>query len=354
MQFQYLIIGQGISGTWLSYYLEKSDWSFLVIDNNDPNAPSRLAAGIINPVTGRRHVTAWMIEELLPFAWNAYTEFGKQLGIKAISQKDIIDFFPSAQMRESFRQRVIENATYVSLDESVNYYDLFNYELGYGQVKPAYTAHLDNIIPAWRKILTDKGKILNEQFDLSQLIITTEGVHYKEITAEKIIFCDGAVAGSNPYFNTLPFAPNKGEALTLEIPDLPAERIYKRGMMLVPLATAGHWWIGSSYQWDFDDLNPTLAFREKTELLLREWLKVPYTVTGHIASNRPATLERRPFVGLHPLHSQVGILNGMGTKGCSLAPFFAKQLADHLLYNTPITAEADVRRFTRILSRNIS
>lgn len=354
MQFQYLIIGQGISGTWLSYYLERSDRSFLVIDNNDSSAPSRLAAGIINPVTGRRHVTAWMIEELLPFAWEAYTEFGKQLGIKAISQKDIIDFFPNAQMRESFQKRVKENAAYVSLDESVNYNALFNYELGYGQVKPAYTAHLDNIIPDWRKVLTEKGKLLNEQFDLSQLIVTAEGVRYQDITAEKIIFCDGAVSGSNPYFNALPFAPNKGEALTLEIPDLTADRIYKKGMMLVPLATAGHWWIGSSYQWDFETLDPTPAFRKKTALLLKEWLKVPYTVTGHIASNRPATLERRPFVGLHPLYPQIGILNGMGTKGCSLAPYFAKQLTDQLLHNTPIIAEADVKRFTKILSRNIS
>lgn len=354
MQTDFLIIGQGISGTWLSYYLEKNNKSYFVLDNNNPNAPSRLAAGIINPITGRRYATAWMIDELLPFAWEAYTALGKLLGTKSISQRNIIDFFPNAQMRESFQQRVKENAAYISLDESANYNKLFNYELGYGQVKPVYTAHLENIIPAWRKFLTEKGKLLSEQFDLSQLIITADGVCYKDITAQKIIFCDGADSGNNPYFNKLPFAPNKGEALTLKIPDLPADRIYKKGMMLVPLATTGHWWIGSSYQWDFENLDPTPAFREKTELLLKEWLKVPFTVTGHFASNRPATLERRPFVGLHPLYPQIGILNGMGTKGCSLAPYFARQLTDHLLFNTPIKVEADIKRFSGILSRNHS
>src|SRR5687768_17028163 len=106
MQVDYLIIGQGISGTWLSYYLQKQGKTFLVIDNNDKNSASRLAAGIINPVTGRRHVQVWMAEEILPYAKHAYEQLGKELGITAISQKNIIDFFPSPQMRVSFMQRV--------------------------------------------------------------------------------------------------------------------------------------------------------------------------------------------------------------------------------------------------------
>ena len=86
--------------------------------------------------------------------------------------------------------------------------------------------------------------------------------------------------------------------------------------------------------------------------MLNEWLKLPYKVLDHQASVRPATIERRPFVGLHPNHKQVGILNGMGTKGCSLAPYFAKQLVDHLLYDKEISAEADIHRFSRILGKH--
>jgi hypothetical protein len=41
----------------------------------------------------------------------------------------------------------------------------------------------------------------------------------------------------------------------------------------------------------------------------------------------------------------------MGTKGTSLAPFFANQLTQHILFDTPITPEADIKRFTRILSK---
>src|SRR6185503_18649771 len=134
-------------------------------------------------------------------------------------------------------------------------------------------------------------------------------------------------------------------------PGLPGNLVYKKGMMLAPLASPGLWWVGSNYAWEFDDADPTKEFREKTELLLKEWLRMPFKVVAHLSGIRPATLERRPFVGLHPLHPNIGILNGMGTKGCSLAPFFAKQLVDHFLHHTPITPEADVKRFAKTLAR---
>ena len=78
---------------------------------------------------------------------------------------------------------------------------------------------------------------------------------------------------------------------------------------------------------------------------------MPFKIIDHLASVRPATLERKPFVGIHPLQDKIGILNGMGTKGCSLAPFFARQLVNHLLNNEPIMADANVQRFKKTLSR---
>ncbi|MFZ1312713.1 MAG: FAD-dependent oxidoreductase, partial [Chitinophagaceae bacterium] len=147
---------------------------------------------------------------------------------------------------------------------------------------------------------------------------------------------------------------NKGEVLIAEIPGLPDEHIYKRGMILAPLVTPGRWWVGSNYQWEFDNDKPGKEFREKTEQLLKDWLKIPFTITEHLCGIRPATLERRPFVGFHPLYRNIGILNGMGTKGSSLAPFFARQLTNNILRDEAIHPEADIKRFSRILSRNIS
>ena len=74
MQIDILIVGQGICGTMLSWFLNKAGKSFLVIDDNNANTPSKVAAGIINPVTGRRFVYSWMIDIVMPFAAETYNE----------------------------------------------------------------------------------------------------------------------------------------------------------------------------------------------------------------------------------------------------------------------------------------
>ncbi|HET6994943.1 MAG TPA: FAD-binding oxidoreductase [Chitinophagaceae bacterium] len=365
MHYDILIIGQGVSGTFLSYYLYKEKRNFIVIDDGDRNSPSRIAAGIINPVTGRRMVTVWMADQVLPFAWDAYHAIGNELGITAISQKNIIDFFPNPFMRENFLKRLDEGNDYIQpAAAEEKYRPYFNYDFGCGEIIPVYTAHLETLLPAWRKKLLRENLLLEENFEIGKLSVGPEpdegpgegqsvtwtSLDGKSISADKIIFCDGPGSFNNPWFKQLPFAPNKGEALVAEIPGLPTDNVYKKSLLLAPLAGDDNlFWIGSSYNWEFDNAYPSTVFREATEASLKEWLKMPFKIVDHYAGIRPATLERRPFVGLHPHQANIGILNGMGTKGCSLAPFFAKQLVDHLLHHQPIAPEASVSRFQRVL-----
>jgi glycine/D-amino acid oxidase-like deaminating enzyme len=351
MVVDYLIIGQGISGTWLSYYLQKASKSFIVIDNDQPNSASRVAAGIINPVTGRRIVKTWMIDELLSFLIPAYEELGNELGIKAIEKKSLIDFHPTPQMKIAFDERVKENAGLLfHPKDEWQYQDIFNYDFGFGEVNPCYVVNLKGILPAWRKKLLSNNHLLEEDFEITKLKQADAAINYKNIKAEKIIFCDGIHSSQNPFLKNLPFALNKGEALLIESPGIPSTHIFKKGMMLTSIQK-DLFWLGSNYLWDFPDDQPTEQFRKQTELLLRSWLKIPFKIVDHKASVRPANIERRPFVGFHPTYKNLGLLNGMGTKGCSLAPYFAKQLTDHLINGSQILPEAGINRFSKILMR---
>jgi glycine/D-amino acid oxidase-like deaminating enzyme len=353
MQTDYLIIGQGICGTFLSWYLRKAGISCLVMDQQQSNTASVNAAGIINPVTGRRIVKTWIIDEVLPFAQNAYTTLGEELQFTAIEQKNIIDFFPTVQMRQAFLDRYAADTEFLSLPQNENdWREYFSYDLGYGIVDPCYLVNLPELLPAYRSILQLRGELIEQKFEHGLLKIKADHIEYGPISAKAIIFCDGIASASSPWFQNLPFAPNKGEMLLVDAPGIPATHIFKRGMNLVPWKE-NIFWIGSSYEWEYENDQPTDAFRERTEAVLRHWLKVPFTIIDHRAAIRPATLERRPFVGFHPNHSVTGIFNGMGTKGCSLAPYFANQLVQHILHQLPIHPEADVKRFQRVLMRNI-
>jgi glycine/D-amino acid oxidase-like deaminating enzyme len=352
MTVEYIIVGQGICGTMLSWFLHKEGKSFLVIDENKEITSSKVAAGLINPITGRRYVTSWMIEELIPFAQQTYTSIGTYLENTFIKEKGAIDFFTSPQMRDAFVNRITEDDTYLHTYPDQNHFNqYFNYDFGCGLVHPAFVTNLSELLQAWRIELLNQKAILDEQFDINELKVTTDGIQYRSFTAQKIIFCDGITAMSNPWFELLPFSANKGEALIIHSEHLTDEHIFKKGMILAPLAEQNMYWVGSNYQWEFEDDKPTEKFYQQTFQHLKNWLKVPFEVVAHRAAVRPATVERRPFVGLHPHQPAIGILNGMGTKGTSLAPFFANQLVQHLVHGLPITPEADVHRFSRILAK---
>jgi len=340
-----LIVGQGLCGTFLCRELDRVGLSYVVFDEELPSAASRAAAGLINPVTGRRFVKTWMIDELLPFVQGVYDSAFLRSG-------HLIDFFPTPQMRLAFVKRCEEGGDFLRLAAAPEEHDwdkLFRYELGFGVIEPCYLVDVQGLLARTRKGLSDQGSLREELFVASALLAGESGVQYRDVDARWVIFCDGVAAAQSGYFSRLPFAPNKGEALIIEAEGLEDPGfVFKRGISLVPW-TAGLYWVGSTYEWSFDDPGPTTVFRERTEAILKDWLRVPFRVVDHLASVRPATLERRPFVGLHPVYPAVGILNGMGTKGCSLAPYFARQLAGLLAGGEAIMPEADVRRFKRVL-----
>ncbi len=349
VKIDYLIIGQGISGSFLSWNLIRAGKRVLVIDEYQPFAASRVASGIINPVTGRRIVRTWMIDKLMPFAQQAYEDFGEDLGVKVADNIDMLTFHTTQQMINAWYERIEEGEDYLQhVRDTKEYEKFFEIAHGIGITAPCMLVSLQKLLPAWREKLIDSDSLIASPFDIKDCAVTNSGIVYKNIHAEKLILCNGVSGFDNEYFNRLPYALSKGEAITVYIPGLPETVIYKQGMNLVPLGD-GLFWIGSSFEWEFEHDQPTAIFRARVEELLNNWLKIPYEMKEHKASIRPASLERRPFVGLHPVYPSIGILNGMGTKGCSLAPYFSHEFAQNLLFHSSITPSADINRFRNVL-----
>ena len=99
MQVETLIVGQGLCGTWLSFWLQQSGANFLVIDENKANSATKVASGIINPVTGRRMVKTWMADELIAFADYAYKLMGSVIEKDLITEMQLFDFFSAPDRR---------------------------------------------------------------------------------------------------------------------------------------------------------------------------------------------------------------------------------------------------------------
>jgi glycine/D-amino acid oxidase-like deaminating enzyme len=345
---QVLIIGQGIAGTWLSYYLIKAGAEVMVIDEAKPNSATRVASGVINPVTGRQVATTWMADTLLPLTHAAYNNIGHLLNTPVVKDCGIYAFPPSEQMQQAYEKKMQEGSPYVHLPPPDIPFDTwFRFFFGGVHIQPAYWVDLQSLLAVYRAWLMRQNLLFEHSFVESILQVSASGIRYGDVTADYIFYCQGTAAGTSNFWKGLPFSFNKGEALIVEIPGLPHGHIYKFGMNTLVPWHDGLWWVGSTYDNRFTDDKPTGAFLERTTYFLKQTLKIPFTIYSQLAAIRPATVERRPFAGLHPLHPRVGILGGLGTKGVSLAPWLAMQLSKLLLEGKPLDPAVDVARFRR-------
>ena len=344
-----IIVGQGLCGTLLSYELVKAGKSVLVIDESQPYTSGKVASGLINPVTGMRVAKSWMMDELLPVAIDRYSELEQELNISIINKLSILEFHPNTKHRDTFNERISQYPEHLAIHNE-EWSRQFNYHYGIGEVTSSMVIDIRTLQDAWRTKLKATDALLEERFSEENVQINGDSISYKGTTADKIIFCDGAAGLNNKWFSLLPFSLNKGEILLASIPGLPRDHVYKHSLKIAPWEN-DLFWVGTSFEWTFDHLDTTDTFRQRTEWQLNNWLKLPYTIHDHWASVRPATIDHKPFAGFHPLHPNIGILNGMGAKGCSQAPYFAMSLANNIISGTPIHREADVARYQRILSR---
>ena len=66
MKVEVVIIGQGIAGSTLALQLLNRGIEFVILDEGSTTGASAVSSGLINPITGRKFVKSWMIDELLP------------------------------------------------------------------------------------------------------------------------------------------------------------------------------------------------------------------------------------------------------------------------------------------------
>jgi len=347
----HLIIGQGLAGSMLAWYLLQAGQRVLVVDKPHPNSASQVSSGIMNPVTGRRLVKTWMAETLFPFAFAAYTHLEEVLGETFLYRKPIIWQVNSYKEINQFseRQAQIDYTPYIKAITLGGYAESLHSTIGYATISGGRVDTV-SLTKAIRAYLVKQGALVATKFEYDDLELHLNGAKWKGKEVATVIFCEGYRAIYNPYFNYLPFNLNKGEILTIEAPSLQTNGSFiKNGKFLIPL-NASKFWLGATYNREEVDECITPAVREKLTKQLQKMIQVPYTVTQHRAGIRPCNKHRRPFLGRHPVYKQLAIFNGLGTKGVTLAPYFAQQMTNFLLKNDRLLPDVNIEKYDKLYS----
>lgn len=344
MKIDFLIIGQGLAGTALGFRLKKAGKSIRIFDLASENNSSRIAAGLYNPVTGRKMVKTWNADLLFPEICPFYRELEAVTHQKFLLETPIYRPFVSIEEQNewmgnssdpSFEQYLAAIFTH-SQSESIH--DPF------GGVMLCQSGWLNIalLLDAMKGYF--EKELIDTKFD-ENLLKQGEGVwFYDDLQIGALIFCNGLGAMKSSFFGGLPFAPVKGEILEVKQNYCP-EFILNRGVFRVHLGNQIHR-VGSTYTKHDLDLGPTESAKSEILTRLDDLIKIkPEEIVSHRIGIRPATRDRKPFLGKHPYQENVYIFNGFGAKGVSLVPFFSKMMTQYLLDQQPISKEVDITRY---------
>lgn len=343
IKVDYIIVGQGLAGTWLSFELLKRGHSVVVINHHSIATSSRKAAGLYNPITGRKMVKTWRADELFDGLEQDYKELEKLLGKSFLHPLPIYRPFASVSDQNDWEGRRAE-AHYEHFLREVR----FN-SLGLDDIKDEYGGiilqkcgyvNLPVMLDAYMKYLQNKGIYHEEVFDYEKMKLGVEEVQYKQWRGNNIIFCEGPQT-TNSYWNDLPFRLVRGETIDV-VCELKSNYVINQGVFMIP--KGDFFTVGSTYDHKVLSYEPQESGVENLVTRLGKLFTGSIRIVDKRAGIRPATHDRKPYIGFHKKFKSIGIFNGFGTKGVSLSPYFAKHYVDVLENKCELDKEVDVQR----------
>lgn len=332
-----LIIGQGIAGSCLAWELQRRSADFTVADRPVAETASRVAAGLLNPLTGRAFRAGWRQEECLAAANGFYTETERELNGHWWQKTPIFRELETEDQLEIWqeRQTAPESCAYAG--------PLFPWpENWHGLGRAAYTRgsavlHVEDMVNAIRRRLTEQGRFTEADVDPAAIQADAEGrFHWNGQSFSHVVWCTGWEAGMHPSMAPLKGRPSKGTILDVELKDLAWQAgILHFGRWLVHHGSC--WRFGATYAWAWDE--PGVPEAPAVQELMLDLVK---RYTGELnfirarAAVRPIIRRSQPVAGPVPDLPGQFVFSGLGSKGVTTAPWTASQLADHLLHGADL------------------
>lgn len=323
---QWTIAGQGLAGTCIAWALWKRGAKFMLVDRGTGGS-SRVAAGMVNPLTGKNFEPSWRIAEFLPEALEFYASVERQIG------RQVWYPFPVLRLAGSAKEwgKIVSKLS-----------------------SPAVVPWVAGEVPApdgWVGAVEVRGggRLDTRAFmDGSRAFFEERGCYRKgeylpSEKDEEVIWCEGAaglMAGRGG-----PHRCAKGEILTLRAVGWDETRIrIGAGGWLVPQG-GGVFRAGSTYEWDELDELATEKGRARVEEIASRLGGVVFEVIGHEAGVRPILRRSEPLIG--PLEGGGWMFNALGSKGALYAPGMAGRLARWLVDGVEPEPEVDFREFLK-------
>ncbi|MCG6154432.1 NAD(P)/FAD-dependent oxidoreductase [Rubinisphaera margarita] len=344
-RYDVIIVGQGLAGSCLALRLLERHQRVLVLDRDEAVTSSKIAAGLMTPIVGQRFALSWRFTEFHSAALAFYSAIEQRTGRQLLWTRSYVRVFRDQKERDRCQTRLPNVAASLQARLLAPGADELRSSVApWGGLFLPEVLQLDaaGFLQTTRERLEQTDSVRSVelqpdepmQFEADAITLPRLGV-----TAGRLVYCGGAEDRCRPHFSSLRFLPAKGEILSLRTSRLESGRILSGGVWLAP-ATEGTFRLGATYDSQHLNQEPTESGKDWLLSRLRNMVgEQEAEVIGHQAAVRPALNDQKPILGLSPKCPQIGLFNGLGSKGSLQAPWLAAHFVAHLLDESPLIPE---------------
>jgi glycine/D-amino acid oxidase-like deaminating enzyme len=291
-----------------------------------------------NPLSFLNVKRSWLSHLLLPALERTYPLLEKKLNSSFYFPMPLLRIFPDAGAANLWEEKSMhpEVESFIDANSISDSEVHYRQPHGSGVVKGAGWLDLPAYLDAARDFF-----IAQQAFEERE--VSTQDILNWLQAGDLVIQCTGWKPMQQSLWSDLPIQTNKGQVLTVRVNDLTDAYMCNFGKFLIPLGE-GLFRSGSTYEHGALDALPSDAAIEIQDDI-RTSMKHSFEVVDHKAGFRPTTRDRHPVAGMHDRHARLGVLNGFGSRGVMLVPFFVEHFIEHLTQGTPIMSEVHWKRF---------
>lgn len=388
MKLDLLVIGGGIAGCCVAWQAKWRGLDVGLVDRCHQDTASRVAAGLVTPITGSRLALTWRWPEYFPIAAAFYQSVESQTGTRFWTEQPAWRIFGSREEQERFETRwntsdgIVEQAkSGVKLDRlSSHAIRTLHAPWGGMSMSPAGRLDTECFLNTTSRAFDASGRYWRADLDMDHGVrweLDSYAIDPMQLRCTYLIDCRGFDALGSGWFTELPLHPARGDILELSVSPSPFSTVVHADAWAVPLE-GDRMLVGATYDRHalHSDLSGTAA-EEARRVLLERWdrmikndetypkgtreadrgrehplegsgpSELERSVIQQRAAVRPASYDRHPLIGIHPDKPSIACLNGLGSKGSLMGPKLADMLLSRVCDGSPLDPALDWHRRPR-------